>query len=98
MTRTVQLSLDRVPDSGAPWTEIIRFAMTFDGYEEHGSFERCAEIANARRADTLSDLRTCLFFEVRRWRHFGDGPVASEQVYVRELVERIRERVAAGER
>ena len=33
-----------------------------------------AKIANERRDSTLTDLRTCLFFECRRWRHYGDDP------------------------
>ena len=54
----------------------------------------CAEIANARRHNSLTDLRTCLFFEQRRWRHFGEDPEGEDMAYIREVVEKIRGRVA----
>ncbi|MEY4182682.1 MAG: hypothetical protein RLZZ217_1308 [Planctomycetota bacterium] len=44
----------------------------------------------------MRDLRACLFFEQRRWRHFGDEPDAEAMADIRGLVEAIRERVAAG--
>jgi hypothetical protein len=57
------LSLDHIPSEDATWYEIGQFALTFNGYEAFGSFERCAEIANARKHDTLSEARACLSFE-----------------------------------
>jgi hypothetical protein len=48
--------------------------------------------------DSLSDLRTCLFFEQRRHRHMGRIPVDLDMEYVRALIEAIRERVLAAER
>lgn len=69
-----ELRLEMVPKSDAGWHTIQEFALTFDGYGLHGSFEKCAEIANSRRHETIGDLRTCLFFEQRRWRHFGEAP------------------------
>ncbi len=95
-----------VPFSGAPWAEIGRFALSFNGYEYWGSFEKCAEIANRWRgvyraegslSDSLTELRTCLFFEQRRWRHFGLEPDEEGTAYIHALVERIRERVRSGE-
>lgn len=83
-----------VPPPEAGWREIGEFALTFDGYERWGSFDACAEVAHARRHDTLDDLRTCLFFEQRRWRHFGEAPDRDAMAYVRELVEKIRACVA----
>ena len=71
-TRISTLSDIPVPD--ADINEIGCFALTFDGYEHWGAFEKCAEVANAERQNTLTDLRTCLFFEQRRWRHSGYGP------------------------
>src|SRR5579862_58375 len=68
------LALDSVPDDDAPWLSIARFARTFNAYEFHGSTATVAEIANQRRHGTLIDLRTCLFFEQRRWNHFGSEP------------------------
>src|SRR5262245_4737602 len=68
------LTLADIPGPDADWTTIGEFALTFSGYKAWGSFERCAEIANAPRHESLTDLRTCLFFEQRRWHHYGDEP------------------------
>lgn len=90
-----------LPSPGADWEEIMEFALRFDGYEYWGSFEKCAKIANewsdrfARDGslpDNLAELRTCLFFEQRRYRHFERAPEGEEMVYIRALVEAIRER------
>lgn len=84
-----------------------RFALTFNGYEWCGSFEQCAKVGN-RGADlfresgilprSLAELRTCLFFEQRRWRHFGLDPDEPARRYISALVEAIREKVRAEER
>jgi hypothetical protein len=93
-----------LPDAG--WYEIGRFALSFNGYDWWGSFERCAEIANgAAQAfhelgtlpDSLAELRTCLFFEQRRWHHFGLDPDDSAMVYISALLEAIRRRVPGTE-
>lgn len=85
-----------IPPSDAPWDEIWRLALTFNGYRHWGSFEKCAEVANQERDATLVDLRTCLFFEFQRWRHYGDEPDAEASPYIRGLVSKIRELVASG--
>ena len=89
--------LDQIPLETADWDEINGFAHTFDGYTESGSFERCAEIAHQRRHDTLTELRTCLFFEARAWRHDGGEPGENDMVYLRGLVRQIRQKVINGE-
>ena len=91
------LMLSNIPNPDASWDEIEEFALTFDGYNVWGSFDRCAEIANTRSHESLSDLRTCLFFEQRRWRHFGENPDEETMVYIRGLVEEIRNMVATGD-
>jgi hypothetical protein len=92
----MQLRADKLPPPDADWEAIQRFALTFNGYTYWGSFERCSEIANARRGETLTELRTCLFFEQRRWRHFGYSPDEESMAYIRRLLEQIRARVAAA--
>ena len=82
-----------VPADEAPLSALMDFAHTFDGYKECGSFERCAEIANAKDHTTLDNLRTCLFFEARRWRHFGEDPDEESEAYWRQVVALIRSRV-----
>lgn len=89
------LALAVIPPTDASWGEIAQFCLTFNGYQAWGSFERCAEIANARRHGTLTEIRTCLFFEQRRWRHFGEAPDEQTMAYLRGLIETLRSRVSA---
>lgn len=91
-----QLEVARIPRDDADWPSVARFAATFDGVRAAGSFEECATIANARRANTLTELRICLYFEYRRWRHFGEDPDEASMLYIRSLVDGIRTRVAAS--
>jgi len=85
-----------IPPRGAPWSVIESFALSFHGYDYHGSFEACAEIANSKRHGTLIDLRTCLFFEQRRYNHFGEPPVGEQLDYIFDLLDAIRGRVESG--
>jgi len=87
------LTRSDLPSLDAGWGEIQSFALTIDGYKEAGSFEHAAHIANARACETLTDLRVCLFFEQRRWRHFGDDPDHTTMAYIRSLVRQIYDRV-----
>lgn len=90
------LSLADIPLPNAEWDVIGEFALTFGGYEHWGSFEKCADIANAQKDGTLSELRTCLFFEQRRWRHFMEDPDDEAMAYIRQVVEKIRSKVTSG--
>jgi hypothetical protein len=95
-----------VPAPDAPyWQAIEMFALTFDGYAD-GGFDRCAQTGNAASAayaasgdlpQTLTDLRTCLFFEQRRWRHFEADPDPASLAYIRALLESIRRKVQTNE-
>jgi len=91
------LVLSDVPPPDADWSKITKFALTFDGYEHCGSTSKCAAIANSRQNKTLSDLRTCLFFEQRRSHHCGEIPDDESMVYIRTVIQKIRAKVAAGE-
>jgi hypothetical protein len=84
-----QLTVAGIPPDDATWSGISKLALTFDGYEVHGSFEACGEIANARQCETIDDLRTC-FFEQRRFRHFGADPRGEDLEYLRDIVGKIR--------
>ena len=91
-----ELRLEHLPSPDDDWGAIGEFALTFPGYEYWGSFDRCADIANERRAESLADLRTCLFFEQRRWRHFGEEPDDETMQYIRGIIEHIREMLKEG--
>ena len=95
--KNTDLTLSDIPGPLAKWEEIEKFALTFDGYEKWGSSEKCAEVANAKRSDTLTELRTCLFFEQRRWRWNGGPPEDDLIAYARDLLVKIRAKVVAGQ-
>jgi len=96
---------EHMPAPGAAWDVVSRFALTCDGYAEGSGYGGAAGLANEVRARfpegggldalSLSDLRTCLFFEQRRYRHFGAEPEGDELRYVHELLEAIRRSVGA---
>jgi hypothetical protein len=91
-----------IPSRRAAWKNILPFAHTFNGYEHCGSVKKCREVArqgivlhkaNQDLEQSLTDLRTCLFFEARRWKHLEKSPNKAALVYVHALVEAIRVRV-----
>jgi hypothetical protein len=80
-----------------------RFALTFDGDRRFA--EACGDIANHVRRQfrhehgfpdglDLDELRACLFYEQRRYNHFGRGPEGDDAEYVGALLAEIRRRVA----
>jgi hypothetical protein len=94
-----------VPDARAPWLEIEKFALTFDGY---GAFpdEECANLANrvidefSKSAKILEkmklmELRACLFLAQRRWHHSDWFPDADGKTYSGALLNLIRCRCAS---
>lgn len=89
-----------VPDDDAPMLEVMQFASTsYYGYDRHGGVEGLAALAN-RSLDTWrvskqlpeseSAVRGSLFFESRRWHHFGDAPDDEAEEYMRALVVQLR--------
>lgn len=98
------LSSNDLPAPDAPWPERETFALTFNGYWALGD-DACGSFANwvkgrfNQRGDlpwglSLTALRSCLFFEQRRYRHFGFEPPADETPYLDALLMKIAERVA----
>ena len=93
------LTVDDLPRPDAPEDAYHRFALTTDGYERMGLFAACSRLADEALArwrrsgelpGSLRDLRCCLFFEQRRWRHFGYGFDEETFDYVRALVPEMR--------
>jgi len=93
----------RVPGPDASLNVILEFALSFDGYKF--GFEPCGRLANhslqtweetGQVPATLDDLRMSLFFEQRRWRHFGYPPDEETTRYLRQLVAAIEE-LSGGE-
>lgn len=78
-----ELQSEHIPPIGSGWLWVWRFASAYDGYTTVGSFEAIAEIghrvlatwsANGTVPEDLATLRTALFFEQRRYHHFGSDP------------------------
>jgi hypothetical protein len=99
-----QLIETDIPHQNASWKKIEPFALTFNGYKHWGSFRKCREVAKEGvklyrekkdMAQSLTDLRTCLFFESRRWKHYEKSPSKKGMEYVHTLVEAIRGHVTA---
>lgn len=64
-------------------SKIWEFALKYNAYDKLGSFEAVTELCQTREKEyfktgkwtgTLNELRACLFFEQRRWRHLGEEP------------------------
>jgi hypothetical protein len=91
-----QLSPGDIPSFKETWTRIEPFALTFDGYSYWGSIDKCAEVA-AKNPGTLTELRTCLFFEARRWSHQRKTPDAQSMKRIRALLFAITQKVRAGD-
>lgn len=77
------------PGVNASWPKVRRYALGFDGYAWWGSTRACARFATAMREPSLNDLRSCLFFEQRRWRHLARTPDRRSMKYIRTLLSRI---------
>ena len=101
-----QLIESDIPNQRASWKKIEPFALTFNGYKHWGSFKKCREVASEgvklyrekkQLNQSLTDLRTCLFFESRRWKHYEKNHSKKGMEYVHILVEAIRVRVLAKE-
>lgn len=91
-----ELSVGDIPSFKETWPRIEPFALTFDGYQYWGSIEKCAEIAS-KPPGTLTHLRTCLFFEARRWAHQGNQPDPQAMKRIRALLFAIKEKVISGD-
>jgi hypothetical protein len=91
-----ELSVGDIPSFKESWPRIEPFAYTFDGFRYWGSIERCAEEAE-KTPSTLTQLRTCLFFEAKRWKHLKSEPDEPAMRRIRALVFAIGEKVKKGE-
>lgn len=93
------LHLEHLPAPQAPLRIVEEFALTFNGYVRWPDSPSCGEVAKqtmghfkqtGRFPQDLDLLRSCLFFEQRRWRHYGDLPEGDDLSYIYALVEAIR--------
>jgi len=89
------LGVSDVPRRGETWDTVSDFALSYDGY---GYWDDLPALASRvlqqwtrRRAlpSTLDELRGCLFYEQRRWHHFGEEPSGRSAEYMWALVDAI---------
>ena len=95
------LRLGQIPSLDSDYSTIARFALTFDGYSR---IKDIALFANKIVAEfhndhsvmaklTLTELRVCLFYEQRRYHHFGEDPDGEDRDYINALLLEITKRV-----
>jgi hypothetical protein len=82
------------------WGSVSTFCLTFNAYDRVGTNAKVGGIANAARRsfdeagtlpDSVDEIRTCLFFEQRRWRHFDDDPCGdpATKAYLQALLAKL---------
>ena len=95
-----ELGDDDIPARGDSWEALAEFALSYDGY---AYWEDLPELANRvlqrwtrdrSLPTTLDELRACLFYEQRRWHHFGEDPAGRSARYMWALVDAIDELLA----
>lgn len=90
----------QVPGDTAEWRELESFALSFDGYAAfHGRLDELSALAARHLSagtvpETLDELRACLFFHQRSWRHVGDVPDEPTLRHLRALCRAIRGHLA----
>jgi len=97
----VQLRVHGIPDRGDSRDTVSSFALTYDGY---AYWDDVTELATRSiRAwtrhrllpDTIDEIRGCLFYEQRRWHHFGEEPTGRGALYLWALLDSLRHLVVA---
>jgi hypothetical protein len=90
-----ELTTAGIPGRADPWDAVSEFALSYDGY---GYWDDLPELASRvlqcwtrsrSLPGTLDELRGCLFYEQRRWHHFGEEPSGRSAEYMRAIVEAI---------
>jgi hypothetical protein len=91
MNNKIDYSKLSLPVRGDSWDKIKKFAMLLNAYDLKGSFKQVAEIANNKEIEQMDiqDVHIALFFEYRRYNHFGYDPSKSEMERIYGLVDQL---------
>src|ERR1022692_209497 len=88
------LTPQHVPSGRADWElDFNNFALSYDGYSlwvDVGDFANGVArnwSSSGQLPGDLDSLRACLFFEQRRYHHFGRAPEGKEGGYVWALID-----------
>jgi len=90
-----ELDTIAVPRRGEPWEAVSDLALSYDGYGYWDDLPmlagRVLQRWTRRRSlpHTLDELRGCLFYEQRRWHHFGEEPTGRSAEYMWAVVDAI---------
>jgi hypothetical protein len=98
-----RLKVSAVPPVTASWDTIVSFAQAIDGYRAIGQKE-CAQLCNRVKSElsrnpvsvqmlSLTELRSCLFFEQRRFNHFGHEPLGADRIFINTLLQAIQRKI-----
>jgi hypothetical protein len=96
-----QLRVHAIPERGDSWDAVSSFSLSYDGYaywEDVSELAtRCVRSWTRDHAlpTSIDTIRACLFYEQRRWHHFGEDPNGRAADYVWALLDRLRTLVAA---
>ena len=94
------LGPDAVPGHGDPWDVVSDFCLSYDGY---AYWDDLPELANRvlqgwthdhSLPRDLDELRACLFYEQRRWHHFGEEPSGRSALFMGAALDALRALVA----
>jgi hypothetical protein len=90
------LTVANIPRRGDTWEVVSIFALSYDGYAYWDDVAALAT-AWARRwmrdrsvPASIDEVRGCLFYEQRRWQHFGEDPSDRRVQYVWVLLDTLR--------
>ena len=97
----MSLDPESVPGPDLGWEKLNEFALSYDGYAYWDDLPELAHrsLTGWIRDDSLpaglDELRACLFYEQRRWHHFGDAPNGRSLEYLWDLATAIRAAIEA---
>jgi hypothetical protein len=87
------ISLADVPDPKDNMKRIFDFALTFDPKELKDQGANLGKLDDVNQDSTLSELRAHLYFEQRRWNHYGRLPDSKAETQFRRILRLIREKL-----
>jgi hypothetical protein len=92
------------PRRGDSWEAVSDFALSYDGYRYWDDLHELASGVLQRWTrsrslpGTLDEVRGCLFYEQRRWHHFGEDPTGRSAEYMWALIDAISARAGRSAR
>ncbi|WP_443750232.1 O-acetyl-ADP-ribose deacetylase [Asticcacaulis solisilvae] len=87
------LRADEVPLGCTDWSEVVRFAATFDNREYPYRLLPSNDAADFSEANSLPELRAMMFYLWRKWNHFGRPPDPDQRPGVERILKLIRDKL-----